>query len=63
MASSEVNIDKNTGEALDLLSDAVVLLHDTGDIESDTLDNAMSHLKCAVDMVTRFRENELGDHL
>jgi len=56
-------INKNTGEALDLLVKAATLLHDTGDVDSDTLDNAMSHLKCAVDMVTRFRENELGDHL
>ena len=56
-------VDKNTGDALDKLQAASVLLHDTGDVDSDTLDNAMSHLKCAVDMVTRFRENELGDHL
>jgi len=59
----EALVDRNTGEALDKLEAASVLLHDTGDVESDTLDNAMSHLKCAVDMVTRFRENELGDHL
>ena len=63
MGSNKVDVDKNTGDALDKLQAASVLLHDTGDVDSDTLDNAMSHLKCAVDMVTRFRENELGDHL
>ena len=56
-------IDRNTADALDHLVDAATLLHDTGDIDSDTLDNAMSHLKCAVDMVVRFRENELEEHL
>ena len=57
------NIDKQTGEVLDLLTEASTLLHDTGDIESDTLDNAMTHLKCAVDMLVRYRENELGEYL
>jgi hypothetical protein len=31
-------------------------LTDTGDTESTTLDNAMSHLTCAVDMVDRYLE-------
>lgn len=56
----EKNIDKQTGKVLDLLTEASTLLHDTGDTESDTLDNAMTHLKCAVDMLVRYRENELG---
>ena len=56
-------IDKNTGEALDLLIKAATLLHDTGVIESETLDNAVSFTQDAIDKVTRFRENELGDHL
>ena len=56
-------IDKNTGEALDLLMKAATLLHDTGVIESERLDKAVGHAQDAIDNVVSFRENELGDHL
>jgi hypothetical protein len=38
-------IDKQVTEILDLLNEAMVKLHDTGDMESETLDQAMSSLK------------------
>ena len=38
-------IDKQTGEVLDLLYKAMVILHDTGDTESETLDQVMVSLK------------------
>jgi hypothetical protein len=56
-------VDKNTGEALDLLIKAATLLHDTGVIESERLDKAVGHAQDAIDNVVSFRENELGDHL
>ena len=56
-------VDKNTGEALDLLMKAATLLHDTGVIESERLDKAVGHAQDAIDNVVSFRENELGDHL
>lgn len=60
---TQVNLDKNTGEALDLLMRAATLLHDTGVIDSERLDRAVSHAQDAIDNVVTFRENELGDHL
>lgn len=60
---TQVNLDKNTGEALDLLTRAATLLHDTGVIDSERLDRAVSHAQDAIDNVVSFRENELGDHL
>lgn len=50
-------IDKETSKVLDLLSEASVILHDTGDTESVALDNAMWHLQRAVELVTRYRES------
>ena len=49
---------KQVKECNELLKKASTILHDTGDTDSTTLDNAMSHLKCAVDMTTRYlKEN------
>ena len=47
---------KQVTECSALLKKASEILNDTGDTESTTLDNAMSHLKCSVDMVDRFLE-------
>lgn len=47
---------KELTECSSLLKKAKDILTDTGDTESTTLDNAMSHLKCAVDMVDRYLE-------
>lgn len=47
---------KQLTECNSLLKKAKDILTDTGDTESTTLDNAMSHLKCAVDMVDRYLE-------
>lgn len=38
-------IDKQVTEILDLLNEAMVRLHDTGDTESETLDQVMTSLK------------------
>lgn len=38
-------IDKQVTEILDLLNEAMVRLHDTGDTESETLDQVMVSLK------------------
>lgn len=59
----EALVDRNTGEALDLLIKAAELLHDTGVIDSERLDRAVGHAQDAIDNVVGFRENELGDHL
>jgi len=58
-----VLVDRHTGEALDLLMRAATLLHDTGVIDSERLDKAVSHVQDAIDNVVSFRENELDDHL
>jgi len=63
MVGSKVDIDKNTGEALDLLVKAATLLHDTGVIDSERLDRAVGYAQDAIDNVVGFRENELQDHL
>ena len=47
-------INKNTGEALDLLVKAATLLHDTGDVESEELDQANSHLSRAIDKINLY---------
>ena len=52
-------IDRNTADALDHLVEAATLLHDTGVIESETLDKAVCYAQDAIDMVERFRQNEL----
>jgi len=52
-------IDKQTGEVLDLLNEAMVLLHDTGDTESETLDQVMTSLKYTTQKLVDYRENEL----
>jgi len=59
----EALVDRNTGEALDLMVKAAELLHDTGVIDSERLDKAVGHAQDAIDNVVGFRENELGDHL
>ena len=52
-------IDKETGEILDLLNEAMVRLHDTGDTESETLDQVMVSLKYTTQKLVDYRENEL----
>ena len=52
-------IDKETGEILDLLNKAMVRLHDTGDTESETLDQVMVSLKYTTQKLVDYRENEL----
>lgn len=52
-------IDKQTGEILDLLNEAMVLLHDTGDTESETLDQVMTSLKYTTQKLVDYREQEL----
>ena len=52
-------IDKETGEILDLLNQAMVRLHDTGDTESETLDQVMTSLKYTTQKLVDYRENEL----
>ena len=42
---------KQVTEVLALVKQANETLNDTGDIDSDSLDNASSHLKCAIDML------------
>jgi len=59
----EALVDRNTGEALDLLIKAAELLHDTGVIDSERLDRAVGHAQDAIDNVVGFRENELQEHL
>jgi len=45
---------KQVTECSALLKKASEILNDTGDVESDSLDNASSHLKCAVDMLDHY---------
>jgi hypothetical protein len=52
-------IGKQTGEILDLLNEAMVRLHDTGDTESETLDQVMESLKYTTQKLVEYRENEL----
>jgi len=52
-------IDKETGEILDMLNEAMVRLHDTGDTESETLDQVMTSLKYTTQKLVDYRENEL----
>ena len=52
-------IDKQTGEVLDLLNEAMVILHDAGDTESETLDQVMTSLKYTTQKLVEYRENEL----
>ena len=52
----EFLVYKQVTECSELLKKASDILNDTGDTESTTLDNAMSHLKSAVDMVERYLE-------
>jgi hypothetical protein len=52
-------IDKQTGEILDLLNKAMVMLHDTGDTESETLDQVMVSLKYTTQKLQEYREYEL----
>lgn len=52
-------VGKQTGEILDLLNEAMVRLHDTGDVESETLDQVMTSLKYTTQKLTEYREYEL----
>ena len=52
-------IDKQTGEVLDLLNEAMAILHDTGDTESETLDQVMTSLKYTTQKLVEYQENEL----
>jgi hypothetical protein len=52
-------IDKQTGEVLHLLNSAMTLLHDTGDVESETLDQVMVSLKYTTQKLVDYREQEL----
>lgn len=52
-------IDKQTGEVLDLLTEAMVILHDTGDTESETLDQVMVSLRYTTQKLVEYKENEL----
>jgi len=45
---------KQVTEVLALVKQANETLNDTGDIDSDSLDNASNHLKCAVDMLDHY---------
>ena len=52
-------IDKQTDEILDLLNEAMVRLHDTGDVESETLDQVMTSLKYTTQKLQEYKEYEL----
>jgi hypothetical protein len=45
---------KQVTETLALVKQASETLNDTGDVESDSLDNASSHLKCVIDMLDHY---------
>ena len=51
-------IDKNIREALDYLKKAATLIHDTGETESERLDNAVCFTQDAIDQLEYFlKEN------
>ena len=52
-------IDKQTGEVLDLPNEAMTRLHDTGDTESETLDQVMVSLRYTTQKLAEYREREL----
>ena len=52
-------IDKQTGEVLDLLNEAMARLHDTGDTESETLDQVMVSLRYTTQKLAEYRDREL----
>ena len=52
-------IDKQTREALDLLNEAMAILHDTGDTESETLDQVMTSLQYTTQKLVEYQEKEL----
>ena len=45
---------KQVTETLALVKQASETLNDTGDVEFASLDNASSHLKCAIDMLDHY---------
>ncbi len=51
-------VDKQLTQCFNLITEAITILHDTGDTESSDLDNAMSHLRCAQDMLAIYRERK-----
>ena len=48
-------VDKQLTQCFNLITEAITILHDIGDTESSDLDNAMSHLRCAHDMLALYR--------
>jgi len=52
-------IGKQTDEILGLLNEAMVRLHDTGDVESETLDQVMTSLKYTTQKLQEYKEYEL----
>jgi len=48
-------VDKQLTQCFNLITEAITILHDTSDTESSDLDNAMSHLRCAHDMLALYR--------
>ena len=51
-------VDKQLTQCFELITEALTILHDTGVTESGDLDNAMSHLRCAYDMLELYRERK-----
>ena len=47
-------VSKEIEKTLELVKQANNILNDTGDVESDSLDNASSHLKCVIDMLDHY---------
>jgi len=47
-------VSKEIEKTLELVRQANNILNDTGDVESDSLDNASSHLKCVIDMLDHY---------
>lgn len=52
-------IGNQTSDILDLLNDAMGKLHDTGDVESETLDQVMVSLRYTTQKLVEYRKNEL----
>ena len=48
-------VDKQLTQCFNLITKAITILHDTSETESSDLDNAMSHLRCAHDMLALYR--------
>ena len=54
-----ITVSNEIQKTLELVKKASDKLNDAGDVESTTLDNAASHLKCVIDMLEYYlKENE-----